>query len=251
MAKSARAVTNPIIMGRRICNGVCGRWRLITDFGHKADSNADQGRYITGACEPCMRAAGRDWYKRNSQKQIDSAKKWKLENPERVKLYKEIEKASKRTPEARAKERIRQRRRYADPVIGPKMREYHRIYRNMKRSEGKNGRPVDLRYARSADSYKPYTSPADALVPREPFATWLEEIKDAGLSFSELARTAGIDSSRYRSIVRGTYIKDGLSYNLQNVSFAFVDATILASGLDTQIWDLYPQDLYPEIYATD
>jgi hypothetical protein len=161
---------NPIIKGRRICLR-CTRWRPITDFGHTASRKAATGVYISGFCQPCLRAQAREWYVRNREAHIARVGAWKKKNPDLVKRYAAIHSAKRRTPEGRAKENERQKKRFQDPVMGPRMREYFRIYRNMKRQE-ERGHGVTRRSATHG-----WREGSDLpMVPIEPFVEWFTSL---------------------------------------------------------------------------
>jgi hypothetical protein len=54
-----RAKPNPVVCGRRVCNGPCGRWRPITDFKHRAERSARRG-FPKGRLQPLAKKLGVD-----------------------------------------------------------------------------------------------------------------------------------------------------------------------------------------------
>lgn len=227
---------NPVVCGRRVCNGPCGRWRPITDFKHRAERSARRGFYVLGVCNGCARACGRDWYKRNAEDHKANVRVWQEQHPELVEGYRQISLERRKTPEGRARERDYQQSRRDDPVMGPIIREYFRVYRNMKRHELGEGYAEKAKGSRSEHSYRDERD----LVPSGPFVNWLETYFPKG-RLQPLAKKLGVDEAFLRRIIKGeTTDKSGKTVPYVNVTIGLVDRALHASGRETQLIDLYP-----------
>lgn len=234
---TTRAKPNPVVCGRRVCNGPCGRWRPITDFGHRAERSAPNGVYVTGKCVACARSYGRDWYKRNAEQHKQNVKVWKSNNPELVAQYREVQLARRRTPEGRRKEREYRKFRQDHPIMGPRVREYFRVYRNMKRHELGEGYEEKVKGSRSEHSYNFLERD---VVDAEPFRQWLKKYY-AGGAIQKLAEAMSIDEGFLRRILKGSYTgKNGKDYEIKHVTVGFVDRALFAAKRETTLRDLYP-----------
>lgn len=227
----AKAKPNPVVVGRRICNGPCGRWRPIVDFIHKADARADQGRYIAGLCSYCNKAYGKRWYQSNRDAHIARQKRWKAENPHLVARYKEKERIKRRTPEEREKERIRQRKRWRDPEMARRLRAYYREYRREVRAMKRHEALVAVGETRQHKN--PTISgmvPLDERMPLEPFVAWIESKLEVYVTPGALAKACGTTE---RLLYR--FRKGEADY----APLSTVDALLTNEGT-TQLWELYP-----------
>ena len=223
-----------MVCGRRVCNGPCRRWRPITDFGHKADGRARNGLYVTGVCIACSRAYGRQWYRRNAEHHKQNVKVWKANHPELVAHHREVQAARRRTPEGRRKENEYQHFRRNHPIMGPQVREYFRVYRNMKRHEHGEGYPEKSKGSRSEHSYRFLERDTDDA---EPFRQWLHKYYRGG-RIQVLANLIGIDEGFLRRIAKGS--EEGEVVQIKNVTIGFVDRALFASQRETTLQDLYP-----------
>lgn len=215
--KGRKRRANPVVMGRRICNGPCGRWRRICDFAHRAEARAENGIYILGMCESCHREQQREWYRRNRDVHKENVKRWKQDNPELVEKYRERERSKRSTAERREYERKRSYERYHDPVKGPQLREYFRMYRNAKRAEA----GVNIQ----RNNYDPGKSPK---VPVGPFLEWFKSLNGTAPTEVEMGENLSRLMRRLRS-------------GEQNfVNIATVDEVAVLVGEPHMVSILYP-----------
>jgi len=121
--------------------------------------------------------------------------------------------------------------------MGPQIREYYRVYRNMKRHENGQGYPEKAKGSRSENSYNFLERDT---VDSAPFVKWLNTYYADG-NLAPLAETMGIDESFLRRLVKGEYqARNGKTYKLNRITIGFVDRALFAAKRETTLWDLYP-----------
>lgn len=113
-----------------------------------------------------------------------------------------------------------------------KLRAYHRHYSAMRRrNQG----------AKVRGPWKKFQ--VVERVPREPFVEYVEGLLEDGMSILEIAYLSGVDESRLRQTVKGTYQHKGKTAKIQNVTVDVVDRVLLGTHSP-----LHLSDLYPELY---
>lgn len=233
--KFPRVQYTHIIVGRRNCNH-CKRWRHVLDFGVRTwwDKEKTVPRYFYARCRTCERQRGR----------IKNARMAGRDRPYGRREFPDVR------PEARrARARAGDRRRRQSAEYRDNLREYQRIWTNSQRREQGVPKRNTRKPLPASNGYRS-TNNTDIKLPLEPFAKWVLEGYRG--STSQLARAMGVDEARVRRYAKGfSYGSNGKVYLVTDVTINFVDKALVKSGSGLHLWDLYPEEEYPDLYTWD
>lgn len=266
----------PIVAGRRHCNGPCQRWRPVVDYPVKRNRHNPLKFFYQGVCTFCKRLRERAKYRQNPEAKREASRRYREENYDEVL---ERERRRKSDPAYLARQRVRRRRQYReehpvprkagrlrdtdheeylrrrrerhaermanDPEYRRNRLEYNRIYQEAKRRE-KGAKRRDKMIERRDIGKAPRLDAA-------PFVDWLESFLIPAIE-SELEPSWRAHGASFDAIANGqsahsrleeiTGIDRDWFYDLRRGKIQTVDQDraerLLKHFGGPEIWEMYP-----------